>query len=286
VAIAEAAAGQYVGGIVFVSLAPIGDPALVSTLIAAGFELPEAGGADWLAALSSRVGSQPVLVVLDNFEHVLSAAPLVTELLVECPGLSVLATSRTPLMLTGEHVVQVPPLGLPDRMHYQVEDLARCEAVRLFMSRAEAACGEFNLSPANAMSVADICRKLDGLPLAIELAAARSRMLPPQALLERLEGGLPLLSGGARDAPARLRSMRDAIGWSYDLMAPEHQALFRRLGVFAGGWLLDAVQAVCMWDMQGRDALEDLSSLLDQNLIRRVAGDAPEPRYQNAACSP
>jgi non-specific serine/threonine protein kinase len=279
-AIAEVASSEYADGVVFVSLAPIGDPSLVPALVFAAFELPESGDADLVAALGARLGSARVLLVLDNFEHVLSAAPLVSELLVECPGLSALVTSRSPLMLIGEHLVQVPPLGLPDRMHYQVEDLARCDAVQLFISRAAAACGEFNLSGDNAMSVADICRKLDGLPLAIELAAARLRVLPPQALLERLEGGLPLLSGGARDAPARLRSMRDAIAWSYDLMSPDQRALFRRLGVFAGGWSLDMVQPVCMWDMHGHDALEELSALIDHNLIRRAARDGPEPRFQ------
>jgi non-specific serine/threonine protein kinase len=278
-AIAEVASGVYTDGVVFVSLAPISDPSLVSALVAAAFELPESDDADLVASLCGRLGSERVLLVLDNFEHVLSAAPLVSELLIECPGLSALVTSRSPLMLMGEHLAQVPPLGLPDRMHYQVEDLARCDAVQLFVHRAAAACGEFNLSGDNAMSVADICRKLDGLPLAIELAAARLRVLPPQALLERLEGGLPLLSGGARDAPARLRSMRDAIAWSYDLMSPDQRALLRRLGVFAGGWSLDMVQPVCMWDMQGHDALEELSALIDQNLIRRAASDGPEPRY-------
>jgi non-specific serine/threonine protein kinase len=279
-AIAEAAAGEYADGVVFVSLAPIGDPSLVSALVAAAFELPESRDADLVAALGERLGSERVLLVLDNFEHVLSAANLVSELLAECPGLTALVTSRSPLLLVGEHLAQVSPLGLPDRMHYQVEDLARCDAVQLFVSRAAAACGEFKLAADNAMSVADVCRKLDGLPLAIELAAARLRVLPPQALLERLEGGLPLLSGGARDAPVRLRSMRDAIAWSYDLMLPDQRALFRRLGVFAGGWSLDMVQPVCMWDMPGRDALEEVSALLDQNLIRRAGRDGPEPRYQ------
>jgi predicted ATPase len=246
-AIAEAASGVYADSVVFVSLAPIGDPSLVPALVVAAFDLPQSGDADLAAALGARLGTARVLLVLDNFEHVLSAAPLVSELLFECPGLSALVTSRSPLMLIGEHLTQVPPLGLPDRMHYQVEDLARCDAVQLLVSRAAAACGEFDLTVDNAMSVVDICRKLDGLPLAIELAAARLRVLPPQALLERLEGGLPLLSGGARNAPARLRSMRDAIAWSHDLMSPDGRALFRRLGVFAGGWSLDMVQPVCMY---------------------------------------
>lgn len=280
VAIAEAASGVCADAIVFVSLAPIRDPALVSALVASAFELPEADGEDVVAALSARLEPERVLLVLDNFEQVLAAAPLVSELLAACRGLTVLATSRSPLTLEGEHLLQVPPLGLPDRLHHSVEDLARSEAVRLFVTRAEAACGDFSLTVENATTVADICRKLDGLPLAIELAAARLRVLPGEALLERLAGGLPLLSGGARDAPARLRSMRDAIAWSYELMPPQHQTLFRRLGVFAGGWSLDAVEPVCMWDIPGRDPLEELSSLLDHNLIRRTAPHDPEPRYQ------
>ncbi len=279
-AVAEAASGVYAENLAFVSLAPISDPALVWPLVAAAFEMPDVGSADLPVAIGARLGSTRQLLVLDNFEHVLSAAPLVSELLINCPGLSVVATSRSPLLLVGEHLLQVPPLSLPDRLHSQVDELARCDAVRLFVARAAAACGSFELTTDNASQVVDICRKLDGLPLALELAAARLRLLPPQALLERLDGGLPLLSGGARDAPPRLRIMRDAVAWSYDLMPPAQQALFRRLAIFAGGWSLDMVQPVCMWDMNDRDVLEDLSSLLDQNLIRRVAREGPEPRFQ------
>jgi predicted ATPase len=279
-AIADAASKAYAEAVTFVALAPIADPALVSALVAAAFEIPEAGSADLPSALGVRLGSERRLLVLDNFEHVLGAAPLVSELLANCPGLSVLATSRSPLLLVTEYLLQVRPLAVPDSLHSQLEDLARCDAVRLFVARAAAACGSFDLTDENAMHVVNICRKLDGLPLALELAAARLRLLPPQALLERLDGGLALLSGGARDVPPRLRSMRDAVAWSYDLMTPAQQALFRRLGIFAGGWSLDIVRPVCMWDMHDRDLLEELSSLLDQNLIRRVARDGPEPRYQ------
>jgi non-specific serine/threonine protein kinase len=152
--------------------------------------------------------------------------------------------------------------------------------VQLFVARARAACGEFDLTDANAASAFEICRKLDGLPLAIELAAARLRMLPPAALLEGLERGLALLSGGARDAPPRLRSMRDAIAWSYALLVPQQQALFRRLGIFAGGWTLDAVEPVCLADLPDLDPLDGLSSLLDQSLIRRSPTDSIEPRFE------
>jgi predicted ATPase len=149
----------------------------------------------------------------------------------------------------------------------------------LFTARARAACGEFDLTDANAASVLEICRKLDGLPLAIELATARLRILPPAALLERLERGLALLSGGARDAPGRLRTMRDAIAWSYALLGPSQQALLRRLGIFAGGWSLDVVEPVCLADIDDLEPLDGLASLLDQSLIRRSPIEA-EPRFE------
>jgi predicted ATPase/DNA-binding CsgD family transcriptional regulator len=280
-AIATATLDLFPDGTVFISLAPILDPALVPGLIGAAFDVPDPIARNVGPALSASVGSQRVLLVLDNFEHVLDAAPLVPELLVSCPGLSVLTTSRGPLHVQGEYVLPVPMLSLPERTSVQqLQDLARSESVQLFLARARAACGEFNLTPQNAASVVDICHKLDGLPLAIELAAARLRVLPPQALRERLERGLPLLSDGARDAPPRLRTMRDAIAWSYDLLSPAQQALLRRLGVFVGGWSLNAVEAVCLSDVPELDALDGLSALLDQSLIRRSALEDTEPRFE------
>ena len=277
-AVADATADLFPDGIVFVSLAPILDQDLVLRVVAAAFGVPDPDISEAVDALTAHVGDKRILLVLDNFEHLLEAATLIPTLLGPCPGLRVLVTSRGPLQVVGEYLLPVPTLGLPETASSQ--DLGRSEAVQLFVARARAACGEFDVTSANAASVLEICRKLDGLPLAIELATARLRMLPPSALLERLQRSLPLLSGGARDAPSRLRSMRDAIAWSYALLGPSQQALFRRLGIFVGGWSLDSVEPVCLADVHDLDPLEGLASLLDQSLIRRSAVDAAEPRFE------
>jgi predicted ATPase/DNA-binding CsgD family transcriptional regulator len=282
-AIASSAVDLFPDGTVFVSFAPIADPELVPGLVAAAFEVSVGDPRNVVPAVTARVGPHTVLLVVDNFEHVLGAAPLITDLLAECPALSVLATSRSPLHLSGEYALPVPTLTLPNRVQAdRFEDLEHYEAVQLFMRRARAACGEFSLTPQNASSVVEICRKLDGLPLAIELATARLRVLPPQALLERLQHGLPLLSGGAQDTPPRMRTMRDAIAWSYDLLTPSQQVLFRRLGVFAGGCTVDAVEAACADGLHDVAPLDGLSSLVDQSLIRRSsqAGGEGEPRFE------
>ncbi|HEV7666114.1 MAG TPA: tetratricopeptide repeat protein [Chloroflexota bacterium] len=282
-AIASAADDLFPDGTVFVSLAPIANPELVAGLVAAAFEVSVTEPVQVLQAVAARVGQRRMLVLIDNFEHVLGAAPLLTELLAECPALSVLATSRSPLRLSGEYVLPVSTLNLPNHAQGdRLEDLENYDAVQLFIRRARAACGEFSLTPQNAASVVEICRKLDGLPLAIELATARLRVLPPQALLERLQHGLPLLSGGAQDTPPRLRTMRDAIAWSYDLLAPAQQVLFRRLGVFAGGCSVDAVEAACADRLHNVTPLDDLSSLVDHSLIRRSSqtGVLTEPRFE------
>lgn len=268
-AIANAARDLFPDGVIFVSLAPILDAALVPGLVASALEIPDPHATTILPTLMRDIGAGRMLLVLDNFEHVLDAAAFVAELLAGCPGLCILATSRSPLRVQGEYLQPVPTLDLPDPSGaYNPMHLARSEAIELFTARARAACGEFDVTVQNAASVVDICRKLNGLPLAIELAAARLRVLEPAALLERLERSLPLLSGGARDAAPRLRTMRDAIAWSYELLTPPQQALFRRLGVFAGGWTLDAVEPVCLFDIDAFDALDGLSSLLDQSLIQ------------------
>jgi predicted ATPase/DNA-binding CsgD family transcriptional regulator len=280
-AIASTAADLFPDGTVFVSLAPIADPELVAGVVAAAFDASVRDPTNVADAVAARVGQRTMLLLIDNFEHVLGAAPLLTELLAECPTLSVLATSRSPLHLSGEYVLPVPTLTLPNSaVPDRLADLEHFEAVQLFVNRARAACGEFSVTSQNATSVVEICRKLDGLPLAIELATARLRVLPPQALLERLEHRLPLLSGGAQDTPARLRTMRDAIAWSYDLLTPSQQVLFRRLGVFAGGCTVDAVEAACADGLHDVTPLDGLSSLVDQSLIRRSAQAAGEPRFE------
>jgi predicted ATPase len=218
-----------------------------------------------------------VLLVLDNCEHVLPAMPLIGNLLVTCPHLVVLATSRTRLRLRGERELQVEPLAVPvdDNADAPLAGVAGVAAVRLFVERAQDVAPGFTLSAANAGAIAAICRRLDGLPLALELAAARSKLLPPAALLARLDPRLPLLSGGARDAPAHQQTMHDAIAWSYDLLAEEEQAVFRRLGIFAGGFDVEAAEAVIHAGPPGStpadvttDTLAMLGSLIDQSLVR------------------
>ena len=202
-------------------------------------------GNRWLIACETSWPAKTLLLVLDNFEHLVEAAPAVGNLLESAPGLKVLATSRMPLHLRAEHEYPVPPLGLPRRQPPPTaEQLSQYEAVRLFIERAQAVKPDFAIDNDNAPAVAEICWRLDGLPLAIELAAARVRLLSPQAMLARLEQRLPFLTGGARDAPERQRTLRDTIAWSYDLLQPEEQTLFRRLAVFVGGCTLEAAEAV------------------------------------------
>ena len=220
-----------------------------------------------------------LLLVLDNLEHLLDAAPMLAGLLGALPELTILATSREPLRLRGEREFRVPPLSLPDaRLGIDVARLGESEAVTLFVERAREARVDFVLTETNAPTVAAICRRLDGLPLALELAAARVRNLSLGALLARLEQSLPLLTSGTRDAPARHRTLRTTIGWSYDLLPPEEQALFRRLDVFAGGWTLEAVEAICPSD-GGPDVLTALGSLTDKNLVW-LDESGMAPRYR------
>jgi predicted ATPase len=185
------------------------------------------------------------LLVLDNCEQVLESASDIATLLAACPHVAILATSREPLHIRAEREIAVAPLPLPDSDRLPaLADLALIPAVALFVARAQAATADFTLTTDNAAAVAGICQRLEGLPLAIELAAARIKLLPPAGLLSRLEQRLPLLTGGGRDLPARQRTMRDAIAWSYDLLAPEEQRLFGRLSVFAGGCTLEAAEAM------------------------------------------
>jgi hypothetical protein len=201
-----------------------------------------------LDGLKAALGGPDRLLVLDNFEQVVDAAPLLADLLGACPGLRLLVTSRVLLRLSGEHGVPVPPLALPEPVlgeRLAPERVVAADAVRLFVERARAVDPGLALTDANAVAIAEICRHLDGLPLAIELAAARSNLLAPPDLLARLERRLPVLTGGPRDQPRRLQTMRDAIAWSDDLLDGEERAVFRRLAVFAGGCTIDAAGAVC-----------------------------------------
>jgi predicted ATPase len=274
---------EYADGVFFVSLAPITDPALVVAAIAQGLGVPDAG-VSLRNTLRDFLRDKHLLLVLDNFEHLLGAAPLVVSMLAEAPALNVLVTTREALHISGEHCLDVPPLGLPGRSRMAgltLEQLTQSESVRLFIERAQAVRGNFQVTNTNAPAVAEICHQLDGLPLAIELAAARVRHLTPQTLLRRLERRLAVLTGGPRDLPARQQALSNTIAWSYNLLTPEEQALFRRLAVFVGGCSLEAAQAVCLDNgmCTAIDVLDGVASLVDKSLVRHTSGADDEPRY-------
>jgi predicted ATPase/DNA-binding CsgD family transcriptional regulator len=271
-------ADSFPDGVWFVSLAPITDPDLVASTVARALGVLDAGGESPVDRLRTVLRDNRLLLVLDNFEHVVDAAPFVVRLLEACPCITALITSRVRLRVSGEREHVVPPLALPESdLGLSVEHVSKSPAARLFAERAQAVNEAFALTAENAAEVADICRRLDGLPLAIELAAARVKVLPPSALLARLETRLPLLVGGSRDAPPRLQTMSDAIAWSYDLLSPHEQALFRRLAVFVGGFTLEAAEAIAS-DI-APDLLDAVFSLADKSLLRREAGSVGEPRY-------
>jgi len=266
-------------GVFFVPLAPLTDPELVLSSIASSLGLREGGGQPLAERLQDYVTAKQLLLLLDNVEHLAAAAPAVAELLSTSRGLKVLTTSRMPLRIRAEREYAVPPLGLPRRKPPPPpEQLSQFEAVRLFIERAQAVKADFTIDNETAPAVAEICWRLDGLPLAIELAAARVRMLPPRAMLARLEHRLPMLTGGARDAPERQRTLRNTIAWSYDLLEPEDQVLFRRLAIFAGGATFEAVDVVANAD-GSLDVFGGLERLLEQSLLRQDVGPEGEPRF-------
>lgn len=268
-------------GIWFVSLAPVHDPALVAATIGRVLGVDDTPVRPVVDGIVARLVSQPGLLILDNVEHLLAAAPLVTDLLAACPHLKVLATSRAVLRLSGEQVIVVPPLALSASARLPAaDDLRDVEAVRLFAERAAAADPEFVVTEANAGDVATLCTHLDGLPLAIELAAARTRMFSPRSMVQRLDQQLHLLTSGARDQPPRLQSMRAAIAWSYDLLSPGEQEVFRRLAVFVGGFTLAAATAVSSGpDRPDHAVMAGIAALLEQSLVLVVDGPGDEPRY-------
>jgi non-specific serine/threonine protein kinase len=266
-AAADEVTASFPNGVWFVGLAAIQDPDLVAPTIARAFGVRESGGdVALLDRLALALRDKRSLLLLDNFEQVVAAAPVVTTLLSACSGLTILVTSRMRLRVSGEHEHPAPPLEVAAPGAPTVEDAIQSESVRLFAARARALRAEFVLTAENAPTVAEICRRLDGLPLAIELAAARLKVLPLPALLARLERRLPLLTGGGRDLPARQQTMRDAIAWSYDLLTTAEQRLFRQLGVFTGGWTLDAAEVVC--DADG-DVFGNLVTLVEHSLVRQ-----------------
>ena len=272
---------EFDNGVFLVALAPISDSELVASTVAGALSVSESAGRPLKEDLRDFLSTKKLLLVLDNFEQVVDAAPLVGELLSGCPDLKVLATSRTLLRIYGEHEYAVRPLELPDPDHLPpIETLRLYEAIRLFIERAHAANTHFSLTNENAPAVAEICARLDGLPLAIELAAARIKLLSPQAMCSRLGNPLKFLTGGARDLPERQRTLRGAIAWSHALLDEGEQVLFARLSVFSDGCALEAVEAIC--DPVGDlfiDVLEGLSSLLDKSLLRQEERAEEEPRF-------
>jgi predicted ATPase len=261
----------FAAAVAFVALAPIADPARVVATIAQTLGVREVGGAPLRDTLRAALQDRRFLLALDNFEHVAAAAPEIVALLMACPQLVALVTSRAVLRVRGEQEYPVPPLALPDLAHVPtVEEVASAASVELFVHRAQAVSPAFALTSGNAAAVAAICRRLDGLPLALELAAARIKLLAPTALLARLDRALPLLIGGARDLPARQQTMRQAVAWSYDLLDADVQTLFRRLSVFAGGCTLEAAEAVCTRPGElAVDVLGGLSALVEASLLLR-----------------
>jgi predicted ATPase/DNA-binding CsgD family transcriptional regulator len=272
IALAAEVAGDYPDGVCFVPLAPVRDPDLVPSTIAQSLGLQDARDRPLMDHLVSQLRDRQMLLVLDNFEHLLAGAPAVARLLRETSALRILASSRSPLRVSGEQECPVPPLAVPDPSTRPTPGaLAACESVRLFAERAAAVAPDFAVDEQNAAAIAQIARRLDGLPLAIELAAARVKLLPPEAILVRLEHSLHLLTGGGRDLPDRQQTLRATIAWSHDLLTDGARRLLATCSVFAGGASLEAIETVCDATVDiGLPVLDGLAELLDQNLIRQV----------------
>ncbi|MBA3412882.1 MAG: tetratricopeptide repeat protein [Actinobacteria bacterium] len=272
---------DFEDGVFFVDLAAITDPHLIIPTVGQTLSVREKPGQSLFETLKDYLRDKHLLLVLDNFEQLLDAGPAVSALLAGAPSLKALVTSRAPLHLSGEHEYSVPPLAVPDlEASEPLATLAAYEGVQLFVERAQAVKPEFELTGENAPAVAEICARLDGLPLAIELGAARVRILSPQALLGRLSQRLALLTGGARDAPARQRTLRDTIEWSYGLLSASEQRLFARISVFVGGRTINAAEAVCDPAAElGAAVFDGVASLVEKSLLRQDEGPADEPRF-------
>ena len=279
--VATSLAKDFVDGVSFISLAPISDPDLLLPTIALQLSINEREGLPLLDLLQLALQDKRLLLLLDNFEQVVAAAPQLEHLLALCPQLIILVTSRAVLHLSAEQVFPVAPLALPDlSKNLTPEGIAQSAAVALFVHRTRSQLPSFQLTAANTRAIAELCVRLDGLPLALELAAARVRLLPPQALLARLSQREPLLTGGPRTSPARQQTLRNTIQWSYDLLGHQEQALFRRLAVFAGGWTVEAAEALGLrTGTTSPDVLNTLASLLDNSLIYQSEQEAEEPRF-------
>jgi predicted ATPase/DNA-binding CsgD family transcriptional regulator len=280
-------AAGFADGAVFVSLQALTESGQVISEVANAMRVRESGNRSIIEDLSAALANRHILICVDNWEHVLEAAPQLAELLMACRRVFVLATSREALRVQGEHEFPVHPLDLPHSGHAPLAAIAQTDAVRLFAARGQAVRPEFKLDEANAHVIGEICELLDGLPLAIELAAALMRLFSPHALLTRLKSGsdlaarsptMRLLAGGPRDLPVRQQTLRAAVGWSYNLLGPDEQRLFRRLAIFAGGCDLEAAEAICRDESSPRPILDSLIALADKNLLRAEQVNG-EPRF-------
>jgi predicted ATPase/class 3 adenylate cyclase len=270
---------EYPDGVFFVDLTLLNDPSLVPGFVAEALDVRAIKTEPILETVKQFLEQKTVLLLLDNFEHIMEAAPVVKELIASGPKVNILITSREVLRISGEQAYPVPPLRLPESgEQIDAQRLASYEAIQLFNSRSKAANPAFQITPENAHDVAEICRRLDGLPLAIELAAARIRLFTPKKLLERLSDRLKILTGGARDLHVRQQTLRGAIDWSYDLLEPSERKLFARLEVFSGGKSLEAVEAICGGGLE-IDILDGLESLLNKSLLRQEEDFEGQPRF-------
>jgi predicted ATPase len=273
----------FPGGAHYIPLSPLTDPGLIASVIVQTLGIREAGNQSALEILRKSLQDSlraPMLLLMDNFEHLIRAAPTVAELLAVAPNLKILVTSRSALHIYGEHEFPVSPLGLPDtRSTPPLEELSKYPAIALFVQRAIAAKPDFELNAENARAVVEICARLDGLPLAIELAAARVKVLSPSSLRTRLASRLQLLTGGARDLPERHQTLRATMDWSYDLLTPAEQKLFRRLSVFVGGSNLEGVEAVCDAGDLDLDLLDGTASMVDKSLLQQMEQAHGELRF-------
>ena len=261
---------EYPGGAAFVSLAAVTAASSVLPNVCIALDIPEAHGRSALDALCTVIGQRRTLLVLDNLEQVIDVAEEVAALVARCPALQVIATSRAPLKIGSETEFTLPPLELPALQMTSVDALRTCPSVALFLQRAVKVKHDFTLTDMNSAAIAAICRQLDGLPLALELAAARVRVIEPATLLQRLDHALDLLTSGDRDLPLRQRTLRATISWSYSLLDAAEQQLLRRLSSFHEGWTLEAMEHVCYADVERYRALDELNSLVEKGLVRLV----------------
>ena len=272
--------GEFPGRVTIAELAPLRDHGQVLSAIAAALGIRDSGAVDPLHVVVERLERTATLLLLDNFEHVVRAAPTVSALLNAAPSLRVMVTSRVALHLSGEQEYPVPPLEVPPAGRPDLQRMATTGAVVLFVERAKGVRPEFGLNQSNADAVSEICRRLDGLPLAIELAASRLRVLSPEALRRRLEQRLEVLTGGVADAPERQRTLRATIAWSYELLGQRERAMQLRCAVFAGGFTMEAAQAVTPEEEGHAGLLDVVELLVDHNLLTASAGRDEEPRFR------